>query len=75
MSDPRDTTDRVPYLESELLRVLIELRDAKPDHYLVRLMTDALNGKLKPVPRTPQHQRQLPFDDSRLPSLLRRQAE
>lgn len=68
MSDPRDNEDKVPYLESELLRILIELRTAKPDHYLVRLVTDALEGRLKPVPRTIQHQRELPF-------LLRNQAE
>lgn len=70
MNDPRNNceAEQMAYLQSKLLHTLKDMREIDPDNYLVKLFTDALNGKLKPVPRTIQHQH-------RLPMFLRRQAD
>jgi hypothetical protein len=60
----------VPYLEAELLRTLRELREVKPDHYLIMLVTNALNGELVRVEHPPE---QMELD--LVPSFLREQAE
>lgn len=64
MIDPieLDKEEQMVYLQAELLRALCAMRELEPNNYLVRLFSDALNGKLKPAPLTEQHQRPLPFN-------------
>lgn len=59
--DPRDLDkeEQMVYLQAELLRALCAMRELEPNNYLVRLFSDALNGKLKPVPVTKQQE--MPF--------------
>lgn len=61
MTDPRDTSkdEQMAFLQHQLLGTLIAMRELDPQNYLVRLFSDALNGKLKPVPIT--QQRALPL--------------
>lgn len=61
--DPRDLDkeEQMVYLQAELLRALCAMRELEPNNYLVRLFSDALNGKLRPAPITRQQEMPLKF--------------